>query len=68
MVANANDGIHTDSHCGQDQEHGEVDLDHHVNVLGVPGVRKMAVKIEMSIFIQGIFFLSFSVSKFLRHH
>ena len=35
-----------DSHGGQDQEHGEVDLHHHVNVLGVPGVRKVAARIE----------------------
>ena len=44
-----------DLHGGQDQEHGEVHLDHHVNVLGVPGVRKVAARIEMSIFIIDIF-------------
>ena len=26
------------SHGGQDKEHGEVDLDHHINVLFEPGV------------------------------
>ena len=40
-----------DSHGGQDKEHGEVDLDHHVNVLCVPGVRKVAARIEITIFI-----------------
>ena len=40
-----------DSHGGQDKEHGEVDLDHHVNVLCVPRVGKVAARIEMAIFI-----------------
>ena len=44
-----------------DKEHGEVDLDHHVDVLCVPGVGKVAARIEMIIFI--IILVIFAVNK-----